>query len=306
MTASSRTPQHSRPVLSVLIPFYRDDPAALVLALDGQAVAASSPVEIVLCDDGSADAGLTRKVEATLSGLSVRAWLISKAANEGRAAARNSLAAAATGEWLLFLDADMTVPDGFLQRWLIAIDDGAFDAAFGGFSADAPASAAERVHAAIAEASDTGGAASRQQRGASAFCTSNLLVRSDLMPSLPFDDSFKGWGWEDVDWAVRAARVGRLHHIDNPAGHHGWQSVEQLLDRYREAAANYARLLSKHPELAGLPGARVARSLGALPGQSALRGLWRSLARSEGTPMRIRTLALKLWRASWAAEAMPR
>ena len=155
-----------------------------------------------------------------------------------------------------------------------------------------------------AAASDIGGAEDRSHKGATAFCTSNLLVRASIMPGVPFDEAFKGWGWEDVDWAVRAAEAGRLKHVDNPAGHRGWQSVEQLLARYRDAAANYALLLRKHPELAALPGAKAAKTLRSLPGQAALRGIWQGLARSESVPMRVRTLALKLWRASWAAEVI--
>lgn len=295
-----------RPLLSVLIPFYRDDPSSLVRALDAQARDVAAGVEIVLCDDGSGDAALTASLEALASELPTPLVLVTKPVNAGRAAARNTLAQAASGTWALFLDADMTLPDGFLLRWISEIETGDFDAAFGGFEAEPPDTPDGRLHAAIAAASDTGGAEDRRRKGATAFCTSNLLVRADIMPGVPFDEAFKGWGWEDVDWAVRAAEAGRLKHVDNPAGHRGWQSVEQLLARYRDAAANYALLLRKHPELAALPGAKAARTLRAVPGQAVLRAVWQGLARNETAPMRLRTLALKLWRASWAAEVIER
>ncbi|MEN0652010.1 MULTISPECIES: glycosyltransferase family 2 protein [Hyphobacterium] len=293
-----------RSCLSVLIPFYRDDPAPLVRALDAQVRETNASVEIVLCDDGSADPGLTRALEALQSEIATPLILVTKPVNEGRAAARNALARAANGSWVLFLDADMTLPAGFVANWLTEIGAGDFHAAFGGFEAEPPESREGRVHAAIAAASDIGAASDRGRRGATAFCTSNLLVRADVMPDVPFDEAFKGWGWEDVDWAVRAAQAGRLKHVDNPAGHRGWQSVEQLLARYRDAAANYALLLRKHPELAALPGAKAARTLRAVPGQGALRSVWQGLARNEGLPLRLRALALKLWRASWAAEVI--
>lgn len=295
-----------QPLLSVLIPFYRDDPSSLVRALDAQARDVDAGIEIVLCDDGSGDAALTASLEVLKTDISTPLVLISKPVNAGRAAARNTLAQAANGTWTLFLDADMTLPNGFLARWISEIEANDFDAAFGGFEAEPPDTPDGRLHAAIAAASDTGGAKDRRHKGATAFCTSNLLVRADIMPGVPFDEAFKGWGWEDVDWAVRAAEAGRLKHVDNPAGHRGWQSVEQLLARYRDAAANYALLLRKHPELAALPGAKAARTLRALPGQAALRGVWQGLARNETVPMRLRTLALKLWRASWAAEVIER
>lgn len=293
------------PRLSILVPFYRDNPAALVRALDAQC-GPNAAMEIVICDDGSADASLTADLTALVADMATPLRLVTKPVNEGRAAARNTLAAAARGDWLLFLDADMTLPVGFIASWLDVIETSGFDAAFGGFAAEPPEHADGRLHAAMAHTGDTGDARARALRGATAFCTSNLLVRSGLARAVPFDDGFRGWGWEDVDWAVRAAKTGSLIHVDNPAGHRGWQPVEQLLSRYREAAANYARLLEKNPELASLPGARAARTLRHLPGQAALRGVWSALARSEGTPMRVRTLALKLWRASWAAEALTR
>ena len=66
----------------------------------------------------------------------------------------------------------------------------------------------------------------------------------------------------------------------------------------------FRRLLDRHPELAGLPGARAARTLARIPGQAALRGVWSTITRSPVLPMKLRTTALKLWRASWTAEAL--
>lgn len=303
MSATAAT-SPDQPLLSVLIPFYRDDPSSLVRALDAQSRTVAAAIEIVLCDDGSGDATLTTALENLKSELSTPLVLVTRPVNAGRAAARNVLAQAASGTWSLFLDADMTLPDGFLARWLNEIETEDFDAAFGGFEAEPADTPDGRLHAAISAASDIGGAEDRTRKGPTAFCTSNLLVRANIMPRVLFDEAFRGWGWEDVDWAVRAAQAGRLKHVDNPAGHRGWQSVEQLLARYRDAAANYALLLRKHPELAALPGAKAARTLRAVPGQAVLRGVWQGLARNETVPMRVRTLALKLWRASWAAEVI--
>ncbi|MEE2566785.1 glycosyltransferase family 2 protein [Hyphobacterium marinum] len=293
-----------KPVLSVVAPFYRDNPVPLLETLAGQAAELEKPVEIVLFDDGRPDPDLNARVEQALESLPVPACLVTAARNVGRAAARNRLAAAARGDWLLYLDADMDVPDGFLAAYLEAIDVDDFDAAFGGYSPGPATDPRHRLHAALAATSDVHDAASRTRIGATAVCSSNLLVRASLMARTPFDDGFTGWGWEDVDWAVRADKAGRLIHLDNPARHDGWQEAPVLLAKFRDAATNYARLLGKHPELARLPGAKAARTMRALPGQQALRGLWSLLARMPAAPLRLRTLALKLWRASWAAEAL--
>ncbi len=119
--------------LSVLIPFFRDDPSRLLAALDQE----GAPAEIVVLDDGSGDAALAARVAEAVRALALPARFVRLAANEGRAAGRNRLAAEARGRHLLFLDADM-LPDAddFLDRWLwlIAADDP--PVAFGGFSLD--------------------------------------------------------------------------------------------------------------------------------------------------------------------------
>jgi GT2 family glycosyltransferase len=290
--------------LSVLVPFYKDDPVPLLSSLAEQIDRHQLCVEIVLFDDGEPDPDLNARVETAVFAAPTAARLLTSRRNVGRAAGRNRLAAAAIGQWLLFLDADMTVKDGFLSNWLNLIDGYEFDAAFGGYTADPVTERAHNLHAALARTSDENTATHRSELGATAFCTSNLLVRSDIMRKVRFDEHFTGWGWEDVDWAVRAEQVGALAHFDNPAGHSGWQSADVLLGKFRDAAHNYSRLLEKHPELAALPSAKAARILKSVPGQALLRGVWSMMARTPLAPMKARTTALKLWRASWAADVI--
>jgi glycosyltransferase involved in cell wall biosynthesis len=291
-------------LLSILIPFYRDNPVPLASALSGL-IGERSDIEIVLYDDGEPDADLNQTVCRSTRQLNSPARLLTSRQNKGRSAGRNTLARLARGRWLLFLDADMTPGDGaFLKTYLDAVQADDFDAAFGGYETDLPSDPSHLVHAALSQSSDQKTAASRQIIGPTAFCSSNLLVRARVMRDVKFDEGFTGWGWEDVDWAVRAARVYTLVHIDNPAGHAGLQGTDILLDKFRSGATNYARLLDKHPQLSSLPGARAARMLGIVPFQGFLRGLWATLVRSDNLPIPIRTSALKLWRASWTAEAI--
>jgi glycosyltransferase involved in cell wall biosynthesis len=291
-------------LLSVLVPFYNDNPVPLARALSAL-IADRSDIEIVLYDDGKPNAGLNGAVVEALKVLDTPARLLTSLHNTGRSAGRNILTGHANGRWLLFLDADMTPGHSrFLTTYLDALREDNFDAAFGGYETDMPSDPAHLVHAALSHSSDQKSAASRQLIGPTAFCSSNLLVRARVMRDVKFDESFTGWGWEDVDWAVRAARVHTLVHIDNPAGHAGLQATDILLDKFQSGASNYARLLAKHPQLSRLPGARAARMLGVIPFQGLFRGLWAVLVRSDNLPLKIRTSALKLWRASWTAEAI--
>lgn len=302
--ANTAWQRSDRTTLSILVPFYRDDPTALAAALN-PLIGVRRDIEIILLDDGCPDPVLNEAVARTIRALSAPARLLSAAQNIGRSAGRNLLARHARGRWLLYLDADMQPgSDAFLDAYLnrIALDD--FDAAFGGYETDEPDDRRYQLHAVLARTSDEKNAAARALIGPTAYCSSNLLVRASVMRGVPFDTGFTGWGFEDVDWAVRAARTHELIHLDNPARHAGLQTTDSLLQKFRDGAVNYARLLHKHPHLAVLPGARAARTLGAIPFQRLFRGLWARVANSENLPVRLRTAALKLWRASWAAEAI--
>jgi glycosyltransferase involved in cell wall biosynthesis len=288
--------------LSVLVPFYRDDPADLVRAIAEQA---GGDVEIVLHDDGEPDPDLNTRLTRILAAMSLPARLLTSARNRGRSAGRNLLAEQARGAWLLYLDADMTPGSpAFLETYRELMARGGCDAVFGGYETDWPRDPALKLHAALSRTSDQHDAAARNAVGATAFCASNVLVRAEVMQAVPYDTGFAGWGWEDVDWAVRAAEHFTLIHGDNPARHDGLQDAAALLEKFRIGATNYRRLIDRHPELAALPGARAARALSRLPFQAALRGLWAGLCRTGALPLRLRTLALKLWRASWTAEAL--
>ena len=289
------------PRLSVLVPFYRDDARALLSAFEREA---GDGTEMVLFDAGCPDERLNAETAQAVLACPRPARLVTARSNLGRAGARNALARRARGAWLLYLDADMVLPAGFFARWQEIAGKAEFDAAFGGFDLIAGEAREHRVHAALARAGDVAPAAARTARGASAVCSSNLLVRAGLMRTVPFDEGFTGWGWEDVDWAVRASKAGRLVHVDNPAVHAGLQPVEGLLSKFAAGGANFARFLVRNPEMSALPGARAAALVKRTRLASPVRRLSAAAARSTALPVRLRVLALKLYRAACAAEAL--
>src|SRR5690606_1972686 len=106
---------------------------------------------------------------------------------------------------------------------------------------------------------------------------------------------FAGWGWEDAEWAARAAERYVVVHIDNPAVHLGLESADTLLRRFRDSAANYARFVARHPQLAAtLVSHAWAMRLKRTPGARALRPLLAAVVRLNAAPMTLRVLALKL------------
>lgn len=292
------------PRLSVLTPFHRHDPTPLVERLARE----NAPgVELVLLDDGTGSAELLNGVltAAARAAFPVRVVVLGK--NRGRALARNRLIEEARGGHVLFLDADMApdAPD-FLARWIRLIDTANPCAAFGGLSAPRACEPETALHRFLFARSDCRNARARAKDCAQFSAASNLLVRRDVLAATPFDDGFSGWGWEDVDWALRAAKLGAIEHIDNPATHAGLDSVPTLLRKYREAGPNYARLARKHPEaVRRFASYRAARWLKRTPWIQNLQAAFAWLAACEPAPLPARHAALKLYRTAIYAENLP-
>jgi glycosyltransferase involved in cell wall biosynthesis len=295
------------PSLSVLTPFLRDDPSDLLERLETEAPALGGGMEVVLLDDGTADAELTARLTALIRRMTLPARLITLAANEGRAPGRNRLAAAARGEALLFLDSDMR-PDSphFLQDWAALVRRERPAVAFGGFSLlQAPDAPRFAVHRALAAKSECVPSAERAKQPAKYVYTSNLLVRRDVFEAEAFDPGFTGWGWEDVEWAIRVARRFPVLHVDNPATHMGLDTVPALAAKYEQSAPNFGRMAARHPEIvAAYPSYRAARLLRRLPALRPLRSLLKRAATAEWLPTAARAFSLRLYRAALYAEAV--
>ena len=284
------------PVLSVLIPYYSHDPAPLLEALLAQA---TPDVEILLYDDGTADAAVNARLSAIAKTASAPVHLNFAPVNKGRSAARNALFANAKSPWVLFLDADMLpADDRFLERYLDAVKTGDAEVIFGGFQMAEEFTKDTALHHAFSNTSDCLSAAERDVMGPKYVCSSNLAVQSDVLSSEPFDTGFSGWGWEDSEWAARVADKFTLKHLENPALHLGLEGTQVMLSRFKSSAANYMRFTDKHPKLApNLTLYKMMHKLTNLPGKTMALPLIGAVAASGFMPMKLRLLALKLWRA---------
>jgi len=291
------------PTLSVLIPFYCDNPSKLLSALLVQAQELRG-IEILLYDDGTADPEICTPLAAQVKDAATPVTLFIAEQNKGRATARNTLQEKARGEWVLFLDADMRPgSDAFLSNYLALIKANKADIIFGGFTVPKDVTRAEELHRALSEVSDCLELAERQAAGPQYVATSNLCVRKSVLLAEPFDSGFVGWGWEDSEWAARVAARYTLIHADNTALHLGLETDDTLLKRFRDSAQNYHRFTSLHPELAQtLTLYRLIQKLRKIPAHKILRPLMRLIVKFHALPIRLRVFALKIWRASWYAE----
>jgi hypothetical protein len=292
--------------LSVLIPFFRDDPCALLAALDAETEELGDRVEIIVLDDAGGDFNLSARAAAAVTASQAPARLIQLAANEGRARGRNRLAGAARAGHLLFLDSDM-LPDrpDFLSAYLALLRANPA-VVVGGFSvAQCVASPDHALHRAMAARADCLPAAVRTLTPEKYVFTSNLMVRRDVFDAEAFDEGFRGWGWEDVEWGARVSRRFPILHIDNPATHLGLDTAEVLAGKYEQSVQNFARLAARHPDLvSSYPSFKAAQLFKAWPGVPRWRGLFKHLALSSLAPLALRVMAMKAYRAALYAEAV--
>lgn len=292
------------PVLSVLIPFFRDDPSELLTAL---AAISNKSVEILLYDDGTQDADLTARITHALNDAKCPITLLTVGVNKGRSFGRNYLFNTARADWVLFLDADMRPIDPkFLDNYTKLIEADKADIIFGGFKVATTRGAADtEIHRVMSLTSDCESASQRQVLGPKNVASSNLCVRKIVLKDAPFDDKFTGWGWEDSEWAARASKIFSLLHIDNPALHIGLETTDTLLSRFKTSGHNYARFTHKHPEIAkSLPLYQWIIALKKRPAHKVFRPALKTIVKLPIMPIRLRINALKLWRASWYSEAM--
>lgn len=209
--------------LSVLIPFFRDDPRPLLAALDAEAAGFDGQVEIIVLDDAGGDAALSANVAETVAGLRAPARLIQLTTNEGRARGRNRLAAAARADRLLFLDSDM-LPDrpDFLSAYLELLPSHPA-VVVGGFSVtQCVAREDHALHRAMAARADCLPAAVRALTPEKYVFTSNLMVRRDVFDAEAFDEGFHGWGWEDVEWGAKSVAAFPFYISTTPPPIWGW------------------------------------------------------------------------------------
>ena len=193
--------------------------------------------------------------------------------------------------------------ESFLQDWLDLIVRTKPTIAYGGFTTlQVPKLPELALARALAERGDCHGARERVTRGALAVATSNLLVRAKIMREVSFDSDFTGWGWEDVDWALRAADAGyAISHVAIPATHMGLDVPSVLLDKFAKAGPNFRRIVARHPNMQTTSGTKLAKLFGYLPFQGPIRKLLYVTAMSDLIPIPWRSRAARIWRALWAS-----
>ena len=229
-------------------PIYNWDVRKLLLELQRQIDTLQDTfcIEIIAVDDGSLDKFDVHEVMEKLPSLRYREL----DENLGRGKVRNLLLTMAKGEYLLFLDADV-FPDNdtFLQRYLAEALKG-HDIVCGGRSYTTQIKKGKLYSFYLYKSNRTEvvDANKRNVTPWRYFFTSNVFIRRTIVEKVQFSERFSGYGYEDIEWAIRLGKSYSLLHIDNPCSHLGVVTKIQAFQKMRISVKNYALMLALHPD----------------------------------------------------------
>ena len=234
--------------LSILIPVYNCSALALVQSLVRQAgLRRLRAWEIVVADDASTDARTIADNQSV--GTLPCCRYVRLPHNVGRAAIRNYLARTATYTRLLFIDGDMSVVSAhFIDDYL----DYEVPVIYGGYTIVGHHPHNLRYHYEQAAALHHQ-AHCRVIHPYLDFHTSNYAIFRDIALRHPIDESYQGYGYEDVAYGAQLQRAGIvISHISNPVGFYDFESNEAFLAKTEESLRTlmlHADQLAKHSRM---------------------------------------------------------
>lgn len=199
-------------MISVCIPVFNHCVVPLVEAVRRQSEGLALEVETVCIDDHS-DSGWLIRNEA-LEGMCTYVKLPE---NVGRARIRNLFLQHARGEYMLFLDNDSILPEGFLQRYAAMLE--AKPCVVVGGRIYPPESDDRQHHLryAYGTRAESRPAAEREKHPYQSFMTNNFMIRREVLEQIRFDERISLYGHEDTLFGYRLQQAGiAIDHIDNP------------------------------------------------------------------------------------------
>lgn len=232
--------------LSICIPVYNTDMRPLVEELLVQIQRCDEPMELFLLDDGS-----NQKFRDLNQTLAQQCRYEELPENVGRAAIRNTLAARAKGEFLLFLDGDVRMAHkDFVVRYLAKITFEYEPAVYvgGRVYGSKPKNHQHLLRWKYGVYRESKAASSRQEDPYGHFMTNNFVIPAKLFETIQFDEQLRGYGHEDTWFGLELAQQGvKIIHFENPVLNGDLDDAQTFLDHTKEALINLDVLSRNHP-----------------------------------------------------------
>lgn len=199
-------------MLSICIPIYNGDIRDTVRRLASQSAQIAMPVEIVCIDDCSEEPydQLNREIASV-------ATYIRLPQNVGRAKIRNLFLNHTRYDYLLFLDGDSLIPDGFVANYAQVLCQQPEVVCGGRVYAPESDDREHHLRYIYGVRCECRDAATRRQSPHRSFMTNNFIVRKEILRTIPFDERISRYGHEDTLFGYRLQqRHIPITHIDNP------------------------------------------------------------------------------------------
>lgn len=227
-------------MISICIPIYNRDMRDTVAALAAQMRTAAVPCELVCIDDHSeaAIAETNKVVEAV-------GHYIVLPENVGRARIRNLFRQNARYEYLLFLDCDSVIPEGFLQRYADFLGRETRHMVVCG-GREYAAESDDREHHlryVYGVKCESRNAHQRRKHPYRSFMTNNFIVHRDVLKAIPFDERISLYGHEDTLFGYRLMQQHiPITHVDNPVVNGDVESNDLFLAKTEEGVQSLAEI----------------------------------------------------------------
>jgi len=228
--------------ISILIPVNNYDIIALVHSMKEGMENVGEFSEILIGDDGSSEE--YRKKYQSLAGEKIK--IITSEKNIGRAAIRNRMINEATGDYLLFIDADVMIrgtAENYLTRWLENIHLGRVISGGILYNDNPPGDPDKLLRWKYGRLKEQKKTHERNKHPHSSFSTFNVLIERSVFHKIRFYEELKQYGHEDTLFSYQLKKAGiNIHHIDNGLIHEGLETNKEYLTKVKLSIENLSRL----------------------------------------------------------------
>jgi len=221
--------------------------------------------EVIVVDDGSRDETKSVARSFIKNGFNLK---YVRQENQGQGVARNAGVAVAGGQIIVLIGDDIVVRNDFLEEHLrLHLRHSGENEAVLGFTTWHPKLTLTHYMQWLTNGSSVLGKFGGHQfayeklknqieADYNFFYTSNISLKKSLLEKYPFDPSFSGYGWEDIELGYRLyKRVGlKIYYNPKAIGFHDHVMTEEgMASRMRSIGASAHIIHKKYPELNKVP-----------------------------------------------------